>query len=308
MRQVDAGVVAGRRCRIEREGLAVLQLDRAVGERAERAASVPAGRPGCRSAGRSCSRPCGCVATSSRIVSCEVWLMLMRNTSAPASNSLRIIALSEEAGPSVARILMRRRRLIACFRARGGRPDAPGGVPPGGLACPGRARAAPCSACPARAARLLVGFGQLHGPGALLAGIDLEEAGAVKAARQAILGALDGEFLVARAHEGLSRPFAAAVVVERVDIIEACDQRAAQQGLAAARGHVPPALGGPALGILVAERDADAAGGVVAETEVRRAPNRSTGMTTASASAGIKPAVMRAEKGMAGGGNLIAII
>src|SRR5260370_21082642 len=56
------------------------------------------------------------VLTSSRILSCGVWLILMRNTSAPASNSLRIIALSEEAGPRVARILMRRRRLIACFR------------------------------------------------------------------------------------------------------------------------------------------------------------------------------------------------
>src|SRR6478752_5343922 len=51
--------------------------------------------------------------TSSRILSCGVWLMLMRNTSAPASNSLRIIALSDDAGPRVARILMRRSRLIA---------------------------------------------------------------------------------------------------------------------------------------------------------------------------------------------------
>src|SRR3569833_3307685 len=56
------------------------------------------------------------VLTSSRILSCGVWLILMRNTSAPASNSLRIIALSEEAGPRVARILIRRRRLIAWFR------------------------------------------------------------------------------------------------------------------------------------------------------------------------------------------------
>src|SRR5882757_4491862 len=57
------------------------------------------------------------VLTSSRILSCEVWLMLMRKTSAPASNSLRIIARSEEAGPRVARILMRRSRLMVCFRA-----------------------------------------------------------------------------------------------------------------------------------------------------------------------------------------------
>src|ERR1700736_1948778 len=57
------------------------------------------------------------VLTSSRILSCEVWLILMRNTSAPASNRRRIIALSDEAGPSVARILIRRRRLMAWFRA-----------------------------------------------------------------------------------------------------------------------------------------------------------------------------------------------
>src|SRR6059058_5472231 len=57
------------------------------------------------------------VLTSSRILSCEVWLMLMRKTSAPASNRRRIIALSEDAGPSVARILIRRRRLMAWSRA-----------------------------------------------------------------------------------------------------------------------------------------------------------------------------------------------
>src|SRR3954454_8919913 len=57
------------------------------------------------------------VVTNSRILSCGVWLILMRKTSAPASNRRRIIALSEDAGPSVARILMRRRRLMACFRA-----------------------------------------------------------------------------------------------------------------------------------------------------------------------------------------------
>src|ERR1700675_2873530 len=58
------------------------------------------------------------VLTSSRILSCEVWLILMRKTSARASNSRRIMALSEEAGPSVARILIRRRRLMAWFRAQ----------------------------------------------------------------------------------------------------------------------------------------------------------------------------------------------
>jgi len=62
------------------------------------------------------------------------------------------------------------------------------------------------------------------GPGALLGRVDLEEAGAVIAAREAILDAADGEFLVARAHEGFSGPFAAAIVVDRINIIESCDK------------------------------------------------------------------------------------
>src|ERR1700749_1978818 len=57
------------------------------------------------------------VATISRILSCGVWLMLMRKISAPASNSLRIIALSDDAGPRVARILIRRSRLMVWYRA-----------------------------------------------------------------------------------------------------------------------------------------------------------------------------------------------
>ena len=82
---------------------------------------------------------------------------------------------------------------------------------------------------------LLVGFCQLHGPCSLFACVDLEEPGAVVAARQAILGTLDGEFLVTRTHEGLSRPFAAAVIVERVDVIVTGDKGSAQQRLATAR-------------------------------------------------------------------------
>src|ERR1700751_4352484 len=73
------------------------------------------------------------VLTSSRILLFEVWLILMRNTSAPASNRRRIIALSEEAGPSVARILIRRKRLMAWSRAvrLGADQSRPGGVRPG---------------------------------------------------------------------------------------------------------------------------------------------------------------------------------
>jgi hypothetical protein len=40
------------------------------------------------------------------------WLMLRRNTSAPASNSLAIISGDSDAGPKVARIFVRRARLM----------------------------------------------------------------------------------------------------------------------------------------------------------------------------------------------------
>src|SRR5258707_15173737 len=86
------------------------------------------------------------VLTSSRILSCGVWLILMRNTSAPASNSLRIIALSDDAGPRVARILIRRRRLIVSApRLVADRPEA---VFPGPALPPDRR----FRECPARAA------------------------------------------------------------------------------------------------------------------------------------------------------------
>jgi hypothetical protein len=60
---------------------------------------------------------------------------------------------------------------------------------------------------------VFAGFRQLDGPGTLVSGIDLEKAGAVEAACQTIVGASYREFLVARAHKSLSRPFAAMVVI-----------------------------------------------------------------------------------------------
>ena len=62
---------------------------------------MPIGRPYSASTAR-------IVVTSSRIFSWLVWLMLMRNTSAPAANSFAMTARSDEAGPSVATILVRR--------------------------------------------------------------------------------------------------------------------------------------------------------------------------------------------------------
>src|ERR1700730_15601262 len=120
-----------------------------------------------------------------------------------------------------------------------------------------------------RLRRQLGRLGQLHRPRRLLAGIDLEEPGAVEAARKAIRGALDGELFLACAHEGLARPFAAVIIVDRIDIIKTRDKNSAQQGLAGARREIPPALGGPALVLLVADRDADPTARIVAESKIR---------------------------------------
>src|SRR5262249_30772100 len=116
--------------------------------------------------------------------------------------------------------------------------------------------------------RLVGRFGELDGPGRLVAGIDLAEAGAIIAAREAVFGSADGDLLFPRAHEGLAGPFAAAIVVDRIDVVEAGDERAAQHGLAAAGGDVPPALGGPAFVLLVTDRDPDPVAGIVAEAEI----------------------------------------
>ena len=65
--------------------------------------------------GRLCSVSTSRIAAvSSRMRAWVVWLMLMRKTSAPASNRLAITRRSEEAGPRVATILVRRRRRISC--------------------------------------------------------------------------------------------------------------------------------------------------------------------------------------------------
>ena len=77
----------------------------------------------CRSTRIPIGRPCSLsiariAATSSRMRACVVWLMLMRKTSAPARNRFAIAVLSEDAGPSVATILVRRRRRIRALSVR----------------------------------------------------------------------------------------------------------------------------------------------------------------------------------------------
>ena len=184
-----------------------------------RSARMPIGRPDSFSTAR-------IAAMSSRIASCGVWLMLMRKTSAPACEQARD------------------RRLIGGRRPEGR--DDLGAAQASHLVCFGWARRAPPGGqwriLRQRLLRRLLGrFGELHGPGALLAGVDLEEAGAIIAAREAVLDAADGEFLVARAHEGLARPFAAAVVVDRIDIVKARDKlaRTSVSQVRAERFHQP---------------------------------------------------------------------
>ena len=156
--------------------------------------------------------------------------MLMRNTSAPASNSRAIIVglptrparawrrSWRGAGVSFGCCLRRRptaarwRPAAAALRRRVGCSGRSGGCSAVSVSCTVQERCSPVSTSkkPVRSI----------------------------AARQAILGAADGEFLVARAHEGLARPFAAAVVVDRVDVIDSAPpaRRAAASRSCAPRG------------------------------------------------------------------------
>ena len=193
---------------VEDEGLALLQHRRASPPKAPTRSFGP-----CRSA-RMRDRPAVTSPRRSRIAStCSRrrsrgrWLMLRRKTSAPASNSLRDHLRRVGGGPERGDDLgASRARLIGCH--------------------------------PRRAVRI----GELDRPALLLAGVDLEEAAAVEAAGEAILDPADREFAVARAHEGAPGPLAAAVVVDRVDIVEAGRERrpsAGSRSRAALRFHQP---------------------------------------------------------------------
>src|SRR3712207_6699799 len=72
-------------------------------------------------------------------------------------------------------------------------------------------------------------IGQLDGPARQLARVDLEEAAALVAAPLAVGRVADGEDARLGAHEVLPAPLTAAVVVDRVDVIEAGAQWAFEQ-------------------------------------------------------------------------------
>ena len=65
-----------------------------------------------------------------------------------------------------------------------------------------------------------------------------------------------------------ARPFAPAIVVDGMNIVEAANEHALEQGLAGMGRDVPPAFGGPTFGILVADGHADAACRGIAQLEV----------------------------------------
>ena len=129
--------------------------------------------------------------TSVRIRSWSVWLILMRKTSAPASNSFFSIASVEEAGPMVARILTLRLRLIGLF------------VPV-------------AAAAPSRCGLV----GQLDHPARLLARVIFLKTGALETAREAIVDAGDLELFFSHAHVDRAVPAPAALGVFCIKIVK----------------------------------------------------------------------------------------
>src|SRR5438105_15455494 len=100
---------------------------------------------------------------------------------------------------------------------------------------------------------MILWIGEADGPLLRLAGVHLEEPGALIAALLAILDAADRERFVCSAHEVGSRPLAAAVVIEGVNVDEAAGDRSLQQRLAGLRGDVPPAFRSPTVLVAIAD-------------------------------------------------------
>ena len=117
MRQADAGDVAIGGVEVEAERRALGSSSTGPSAKVPqrsfgpcRSARMPIGRPTSVSTWRTsaCRRA---------MSSCVPWLMLSRNTSAPATNRLRIISKESDDGPSVATILTLRCRRIKAMRA-----------------------------------------------------------------------------------------------------------------------------------------------------------------------------------------------
>ena len=97
----------------------------------------------------------------------------------------------------------------------------------------------------------------------------LVEALATEAAFLAVLGVADREGLVLGAHVVRSRPSAATLVVDRVNVEIAARQRALEQVFAGLRRDVPPTFRRPALLVLIPQGNANTACGRIAQLEIR---------------------------------------
>src|SRR6185295_16248790 len=84
----------------------------------------------------------------------------------------------------------------------------------------------------------------------------------------AVLDAANSERLLRRAHIAFAAPFAAAVVVDGVDIYVTTGKHTLQQCFAGLRRDVPPPLGRPPRTVLIADGHADATRSGIAELEV----------------------------------------
>src|SRR6185312_9124977 len=166
-----------------------------------------------------------------RSMSWPVWLILIRKTSTPASNSWRIFSGVFDDGPSVARILVLRRRRM------GGSIDWRGLI------------------------------GKRLGPVRLLAGIHFKEAAAVEAAFGALPAPHRLEALVRRhAEMGLAFPGACRAIAG-VKIIIAALQGAGQDLGAGFGVDGPPAFAGPVGAVETAKGGAHALCRFVADRE-----------------------------------------
>src|SRR5690606_33865599 len=98
--------------------------------------------------------------------------------------------------------------------------------------------------------------------------IDFEKTRALISAFGAILNTSDGERLVVGAHEVGAGPFTAPVVIDGVAVDKPARHRSFQERFACLRRDVPPPFRGPPVSVLIADGDADAALGGVAELEI----------------------------------------
>src|SRR5690606_22309675 len=239
--------------------------------------TAPSAKVSTRSFGpcRSTSTPSGCPsrfstrrmrATVSASTSWLAWLILIRKTSAPARASSSIVLSSSLAGPRVARIFTRLKRLMVPLRL------------PRQMLSVRRQRALGVRIELSFERRLVartagrycpqpVGVGELNHPVRAVLRIDLEKARTFVAAGEAILNPEDRKGFVAGAQEELAFPGPSTDIVSGIEVVVARVESAVIDGLAGTRIRDPPAFRLPAALRLVAEGDGDGVGRLVAHAQ-----------------------------------------